>query len=169
MRLIHLLADLPKSFSPLAETNISSFSSPNGVDIIFAFEGDEDIIKDLKTDISNLEDDLKKLEKEKKELEDKRDDLEKKLGEKNELLESYTISPTDTIADLSERNEWQEKKITEQQIALRSYLERFRDFEKEIETLRARKNKASVKRCLKTGKLIATFQNTEYVMEPKKD
>jgi chromosome segregation ATPase len=164
MRLIHLLEDLPKTPSKWAETNVESISV-HGDDIIFNF--DQADLGNLKEDLENTEKFLKNAEKEREELTAGLSAVEAELEKAKETLHSYEISPTDTIADLVERNEWQEEQLTSYKTTCASYLNRFREMEKEITELRARKNKASVKRCLTTGKLMAEYQGKTYFLSEK--
>jgi chromosome segregation ATPase len=164
MRLIHLLEDLPKTPSKWAETNVESISV-HGDDIIFNF--DQADLENLKEDLENTEKFLKNAEKEREELAEGLSVVESKLEKAQETLRSYEISPTDTIADLVERNEWQAEELSNYKKTVSGYLNRFREMEKEITELRARKNKATVKRCLTTGRLMAEFGGKTYFLTEK--
>jgi chromosome segregation ATPase len=164
MRLIHLLEDLPKTPSKWAETNVESISV-HGDDIIFNF--DQTDLEILKDDLKNNEEVLKNTEKERDELIAGLSAVEVELEKAQETLRSYEISPTDTIADLVQRNDWQAEELISCKKAISGYFNRFREMEKEITELRGRKNKATLKRCLTTGKLVAEYQGKTYFLTEK--
>jgi chromosome segregation ATPase len=164
MRLIHLLADLPKNPNKWTFTNVESVSIEG--ENIFFNTGQEEL-ESVKSDLKDAEKFLKDSEKEKEEAENKLDSVERELEKAQEILNSYEISPTDTIGDLVERNEWQAEQLTTYKTTCANYLDRFREMELEIENLRARKNKATIKRCVNTGKLIAVYSDKEYFLIEK--
>lgn len=164
MRLIHLLADLPKNPNKWALTNVESISI-NGDDIVFNCGQEE--LEMVKSDLKDVQKSLKDEEGISKQLAEELEKAEKELVSLRETVASYKISPTDTIADLISRNEWQEERLTTYSTTLANYKNKFLDFEREIKELRARRNKATVKRCQITGKLIATLQDVEYEMIKK--
>jgi chromosome segregation ATPase len=166
MRLIHLLAELPENPGKWVFTNVESVSI-EGENIFF--NTDQSELERVKSDLKDAEKFLKDSEKEKEEAEKERDSAERELEKAQETLNSYEISPTDTIGDLVERNEWQAEQLTTYKTTCANHLNRFREMEREIKELRARKNKASVKRCLTTGKLIATFNDKGYFLTEKSE
>ena len=166
MRLIHLLAELPENPGKWAFTNVESVSI-QGENIIFNTNQSE--LERVKEDLEDTKKLLKDSEKEKEEVEKERDSVEKELEKAQEILNSYEISPTDTIGDLISRNEELGEHLTAYKTTCANYLNRFREMELKTKELRARKNKASVKRCLTTGKLIATFNDKEYFLTEKSE
>jgi multidrug resistance efflux pump len=164
MRLIHLLEDLPKTPSKWAMTNVESISI-EGDDVIFNF--DQTDLKMARDDLKNAERMLKKIEKEEADLKSKLSDVEAELKTARNTLLSYEISPTDTIGDLIERNEDLSDQLFIYKTTCANYLSKFREMEKEITELRARKNKATLKRCLTTGKLLAEYQGKTYFLTEK--
>ncbi len=124
-------------------------------------------IEQLKDDVLTEADIAKGLGKENERLEQAVKELEVKLEEKSELISSYTISPTDTIEDLVSRNEWQAERLTVYKDSSNRYNKKVLDLEHELKDVRARLNKAVVKRDLRTGELTATYKDIEYQMIKK--
>jgi predicted RNase H-like nuclease (RuvC/YqgF family) len=123
------------------------------------------IIQNLKEDLDSSDKQIKKLEEDLWKEELKNNELEKQIGKLEDSLKNHQISPTDTLGDLIDRNELQAKKIAELQESLNKFHRRYEDDQQEIKDLRARKNKASVKRCLTTGWLMANFDGVDYILE----
>lgn len=163
--LTNLLKDLPKNFDKFTSTNVESFQIAHNGDIIFICGQEE--IESLKGDIKINEKEIEKLEKEKEKLDDELEEALGKLEEVNKTLSSYQISPTDTIKELVERNEWQEGQLIHYKGLVQKFIQANREFDIELKNARSRKNKATVKRCINTGKLIAVFQDAEYEMVKK--
>jgi chromosome segregation ATPase len=125
------------------------------------------IIQGLKDDLSLADKECKRMDDELQEEVQKNEELEKRIEKFEDQLGDYQISPTDTLGELVERNDWQAGRITELQESLIKYSRRYDEDRQEIKDLRARKNKATVKRCLTTGRLLANFNGVEYILEKK--
>jgi chromosome segregation ATPase len=119
-------------------------------------------IDSIKKDLERAEDEIDDLEGDKAKLRDELEDLENVLDANKKLLQSYEISPTDTIQGLVERNENLTEQLSQTKQSLARHISINEDLTREVQNLRARKDKATVKRCLTTGKLIANFNGVEY-------
>jgi len=124
-------------------------------------------IEGLKSDLDVAEKECLRLEEELREETGRNNDLEKRIEELEGQLSDYQISPTDTLGDLIERNDELTKRVTMMQERLNRFHCRYKEDQQEIKDLRARKNKATVKRCLTTGRLLANFDGVEYILENK--
>lgn len=124
-------------------------------------------INSLKDDIARSEREISALEINLTEARDEVKKLEELVSSQGILLKSYKISSTDTIGDLVSRNEWQAEQLKDYKQLVSNFRIANEAFAKENTELRARKNKASVKRCLTTGKLMAEFQGKSYILTEK--
>jgi hypothetical protein len=168
MKLIYLIEELKhylKGINPQwIETNVEDIQvDPNG-DLRLNCE-ENHIIQEKEEIIKSLEKELEDSQLECIKMGAERDKMEEEMGKVKDLLHSYKISPTDTIKDLSERNEWMEEELTRYKKLASSYLGKFKEFENQITTLRARKNKAVVSRCFNTGKLVAEYEGEKFYLD----
>lgn len=124
-------------------------------------------IESLKKDIEIGNREIKKLEEDLFEEKSLNDKLEKELAELRATFLAYELNPGETIGDLISRNDELNQRVASLQESLNKFHRRHEDDQSEIKDLRARKNKASVKRCLTTGQLVANFDGVEYVMTKK--
>ena len=124
-------------------------------------------IESLKQDIKYGDEEIRKLQDDLGEEKSHSDKLEKKLDELYATFLSYEVSPGETVKGLVDRNDELNKRVADLQESLNKFHRRFEADQREIKDLRARKNKASVKRCLTTGQLVASFDGVEYEMVKK--
>lgn len=125
------------------------------------------IIDGLKHDLDAVQKETDKLEEDLREEGQKNDDLEKRIEELWVQLDDYKISPTDTLKGLIERYEALEETLKTYKESNRGLFNNNSDLRKQIKKLRAKKDKATVKRCLTTGQLSATFDGVEYQLIKK--
>jgi DNA repair exonuclease SbcCD ATPase subunit len=125
------------------------------------------IIQNLKEDLDSSDREIKKLDESLRKEEWVNKELESKIDNLYSELQDYKISPTDTVGNLISRNEELAGRLSVLQEALNKFSRRYEDDQREIKDLRARKNKATVKRCLTTGRLLASFDGVEYILEKK--
>jgi oligoendopeptidase F len=153
------ISSLP--YHRLNQTNISEISlSPNG-DLFFVTSEEE--VEVLKGNLKDNEEIIKGLEKENTEKDQELGKLEEELAKLEEVdnIRDGELSLADLLVE--------KQKTDEQNLEFRKALQGWKsEFEKqtrELEKLRARKDKAKVHRSLHTGKLIAEFAGKKYYLE----
>jgi chromosome segregation ATPase len=129
---------------------------------------------ELEERIEELEEDIKINEKVIKEQDERSvnegqyaNHLQKQIDEYEQYFSNLKDNKGKSFRELLERNQWQEKELVKYEGYLKTWRDKVTELEKEITNLRARKNKATVKRCLTTGQLMAEFNGVEYILTKK--
>jgi chromosome segregation ATPase len=122
-------------------------------------------ISSLKDHINDNEKIIDNLAKETQDLENDLSETKESLEKARETLDSYQISPTETLQELIDRCEAQEEQINNYRQNLQNFHKNQLDLTREIKELRARKNKVAVKRDLYTGKLYVEYDGIKYNLE----
>lgn len=147
------------------ETNVTGVGYSGG-QIIFEC-GQEELESALET---KKEDDKYIAEQDKKilEQEDKNDQLKTRINELETILDNFKLDGGGTASDLLARVERAEKSEENYRLTAQHLKGVYDDLVLDHKKLNTRKNKASVTRCVYTGKLIAEFNGVKYFMEEKK-
>ena len=127
----------------------------------------ESEVEDLKSDLKSAEEEIESLDNKLFENSEEVRKLEKELQAAKDLLNSYHVSPTDTIGNMDKRITELEEQNSFLRENCRKFDEQVKEKDQTIKDLRAKKNKAIVKRCLTTGQLTANFDSVEYQLIKK--
>ena len=146
-------------------TNVAGVDYSGG---FITFECGQEEIEKLKSDIKDNEGVINGLESDLKNRDADIDKLGARINELESELSNFVSDKEGAALDLIARA----KNAEVSELNCRKTLQDIKGIYKEMEIdnqkLRARKDKATVTRCINTGKLIAEFNGVKYFMEEKK-
>lgn len=128
-------------------------------------ETNQEEVEELKQDIKENEDTIKDMEAEAEKLSANVDRLESELTKAREALGQVKDGDL-SLRDIVDENEALKAAAQTHRRALSDWRDLHEKQAREIKDLRSRKNKATVSRCVKTGKLLANYNDQTFALVP---